>query len=124
MMQWILVFIGGGLGSMARFAFSRYLDSDKLGLGILPIPTFLANLVSCFILGILVNKYIQSGMSPDARLLLASGFCGGFSTFSTLSLEMFSFIQKGQPLLAFTYIFLSTIFGLIALYAGYRIPFT
>lgn len=123
MIQWVFVFIGGGLGSMARFACTKYIDTLIIGTSTIPLPTLIANILSCFVLGILINKYVHSGVSPDMRLLLATGFCGGFSTFSTLSLEMFNMIERGQPGLAFSYIAISTLLGLAALFTGYKIGF-
>jgi fluoride exporter len=121
MVHWMLVFVGGGLGSMLRYAFSLYIAPFSYASRFFPLATLLANIVSCFILGLLINKYVHDGLSTDARLLFATGFCGGFSTFSTLSLEMLRMIESGQVGTAFLYIALTTLTGLAFLYFGYKL---
>jgi fluoride exporter len=123
MVQWMLVFAGGGLGSMLRYAFSLYIAPFSYASRFFPLATLFANIVSCFILGLLINKYVHDGLSTDARLLFATGFCGGFSTFSTLSLEMLRMIENGQTGMAFFYITLTTLAGLVFLYLGYKLTF-
>ncbi|HLP20686.1 MAG TPA: fluoride efflux transporter CrcB [Chitinophagales bacterium] len=93
-MSYILVFLGGGLGSIARFLVGRYFDSAP---GALPISTFLSNTLSSLILGVLMGYYVSKPQANEnIRLLIATGFCGGFSTFSTFSYETFMLLNTGN----------------------------
>jgi CrcB protein len=116
---WLFVFIGGGAGSMARYGLSTLFEDYKL-LGGFPVATFLANMLSSFIVGILLGFIDKTEADNSLWLLLVVGFCGGFSTFSTLSLESFKMIQNGQWLLFGTYMLLSVIFGIIMVFLGYQ----
>jgi len=118
--SWALVFIGGGLGSMTRFAFSKFLD-PHLQYKNFPFPTFLVNLISCFVLGLLFNKMLHSGLSPSNKLLLATGFCGGFSTFSTFSFEILQLMMNGNHTVALIYLISSVILGILLIYVGFII---
>ena len=84
----LAVFIGGGLGSLCRFGISRLtlavIRSD------FPFGTLLSNAISCLVLALVVNQYVQKESltaDPTVKFLLITGFCGGFSTFSTFSLR-------------------------------------
>lgn len=104
---------------MARYGLATIFEDNKL-LGGFPLATFLANMLSSFIVGILLGFIDKTEADNSLWLLLAVGFCGGFSTFSTLSLESFKMIQNGQWLLFGTYMLLSVIFGIIMVFLGYQ----
>jgi len=89
-----MVFIGGGLGSLLRFGIGRL--SINLFSGNLPIGTFVANLFSCLILGVVLGSF-KSQFDKNSALyfLLAVGLCGGLSTFSTFSYESLKLFQEG-----------------------------
>lgn len=94
-MQFIWIFIGGGLGSLARYGMS--LGAARFYNGNFPLGTFLSNLFACLILGITVYWFkdkleAQSWLAP----FVLTGFCGGFSTFSTWSKETLDLVQQGN----------------------------
>lgn len=110
-MNFIWVFIGGGLGSISRYSVS--LGTQKIYAGNLPIATFISNLCACFMLGILVYSFKEK-LETSAWIspLLITGFCGGFSTFSSWSKETADLIQQGQWFWAIANIFISLIVGI------------
>jgi len=112
-MNYLAVFIGGGLGSMCRFFLSIY----NINQTNFPIGTLLANALSCLLLGFLSACLIQKGISKNVGLLLATGFCGGFSTFSTFSLELVK-LQKQSFNLALLYLLLSIVAGIVFIFIG------
>jgi len=112
----LAVFIGGGLGSLCRYALSTFNANNSIAYG-----TLLANFISSLILGYLAAYIIDKNLNPTLSLLLATGFCGGFSTFSTFSLEAFSLLKNGEATLAFIYILASICIGLIAIFLGFRL---
>lgn len=111
-----LVFIGGGIGSVCRHLIS--LLFEPLASYTFPLATFVANIVGCFVIGLLVGKV---NLSNNLNLLLVTGFCGGFTTFSTFSKESLFLIKDQQISLAITYIFTSIIIGTLLVLAGYSI---
>lgn len=117
-MGFIYVFLGGGLGAMARYGIAKLLPSPEQGF---PTATFLANAISCIILGMLMGYVMQKGLSYKMQLLAMTGFCGGFSTFSTFSAETFSLLQNGHTMTAMTYIIVSLTICLICIFLGMKI---
>lgn len=111
-----LVGTGGFLGSALRYLISYQLESKILSS--FPYGTFTVNILGSFILGILIGSTIKDAVSPEARLLLATGFCGGFTTFSTFTYEFYALLQDGQLQLGFSYMTISLIGGLLAVWAG------
>lgn len=109
----VLVFIGGGLGSLAR-----YLLSVTFNQPIMPWGTLGSNVISCLILGIFMGFAHKSIVSDPHRLFFMTGFCGGFSTFSTYSGELVSIYQGGAPYHAAAYLIVSVVAGILAIIAG------
>jgi CrcB protein len=113
----LLVGAGGAIGSVARFLsqqmIARYYPSS------FPWGTLIVNIVGCFIIGI-VYAFGEKGnlLSPEMRLLLATGFCGGFTTFSTFAYENISLMREGELLYTFLYIAASITVGFLAAYIG------
>lgn len=116
----ILVGIGGAVGSILRYVNSllvaKYFQTQ------FPLATFMVNILGCLIIGILMGVLDKQNVaSPELRLLFITGFCGGFTTFSTFSSENISLLQSGQTLTAILYITASVILGLLAVWAGMSI---
>ena len=113
----INLIIGGTTGTIARYLLAGTVYK-YLGTGF-PYGTMIVNITGCFILGILVSlsekKFL---LGPDARLLLMIGFCGAFTTFSTLIFETDNLVRNGQALRAFANIFISIILGFILFRVG------
>lgn len=116
MKQALLVFVGGGLGSLLRFLISKPLNSLSSSFY---WGTFSANILGCLLLGLLTGYGLRnSNLSPEYSLLFATGFCGGFTTFSTFVLEKNQLLRDGQWLLFFLYLISSIAVGYLFLWAG------
>lgn len=115
-MEWLAVFVGGGLGSLTRYVISRLMQQKGWDF---PIATLLANILSCIVLGMLLGALTK--ISPLQRTLWIVGFCGGFSTFSTFTAETYQLLQDGSYYYAAGNILISIIICLIALIIGVRI---
>lgn len=90
-----MVFLGGGLGSMARYAIS--LAVLQVGPARFPWATLLANVLACVVMALFLLYAKRWDMSDEIyRLLVLVGFCGGFSTFSTFSLENHALLKAEQ----------------------------
>ena len=116
MIQWILVFAGGGLGSMFRFGISKL--TSIYGQHCFPIATLISNFLATMILGIILFVIAsKQELQPGAKSFLIIGFCGGFSTFSTFSYETFHLIRSGMTMWAIANVVISVFLGLTVLFA-------
>lgn len=113
----LLVMIGGAVGSLSRFWVNN-VAVYLFGMAF-PIGTLGINLLGSFILGFLVAWGQPVGIDPKLRLLLGTGFCGGFTTFSTFSVEGLIMLEKGDVGLGLLYIFGSVLGGLVAALGGF-----
>jgi fluoride exporter len=118
MLKWILyVGAGGFLGSVSRFLVSRYVQQAFLSA--FPWGTFIVNIAGCLLIGILFGIFERSGeVSPEWRMFLVAGFCGGFTTFSSFTLENITLLRDGDYFYFFLYTGLSVILGLAATFGG------
>lgn len=114
--SFLLVFIGGGLGSLFRYTIGLVLKPISPQL---PFATLIANAIGCLLLGLLLGFLsTRSSVSNMQHMLLAVGFCGGLTTFSTFTLENMRFIEQGQLFNFFIYSIGTFILGLACIYAG------
>jgi CrcB protein len=112
----LLVFLGGGFGSTFRFLLSKYLNSSSSGI---PYGTFVANILGSLLIGIILGWAAKNeAISKEYTLLLATGFCGGFTTFSTFAYENHLFLKSGDFMNFFFYTIASFVIGFSAVFLG------
>ncbi len=118
LLSYLFVALGGAFGAMARYGMQVWLQRGVE----FPWGTLAANLSGCLLLGIAAELvassdwFNEAGLIPDQyRLLFAVGFCGSFTTFSTLILELHTMLGRGELLYSFAY-FASSMLGGFALF--------
>lgn len=118
MKQILLVFIGGGTGSILRYLISRGLNNVT----VLPLGTLFVNVLGSLIIGFVLGlSFKQQLISENGMLLLATGFCGGFTTFSAFSYENQLFLKSGDFMSLGIYTASSLILGIAATFAGFYV---
>jgi fluoride exporter len=117
MRQLLIVFIGGGLGTVIRFLIAKVLPYSGKGF---PWNTFWANLMGCLLIGLLTGYFIRNSSENHSSLILfaSAGFCGGFTTFSSFAYENLSFICSRDYVMLLAYSMLSLTTGILMVYLG------
>ena len=114
--NFILVITGGSIGSACRYLFSLLIKHDSF-----PFATFTVNMIGSFLIGIIMGIASKHAGFGEWRLFLATGICGGFTTFSSFSWECINMLEQ-QRYLSFTYyLTASIVLGLVATIFGYLI---
>jgi len=113
----ILVALGGATGSVFRYLTSIFVN--KHFNTIFPIATFTTNFLGCFIIGLLLGVFEKQQLANnDLKFLLVTGFCGGYTTFSTFAYENVNLFNSNNSATAFVYIAASILVSLFAVWLG------
>ena len=120
MQNYFIVFLGAGLGGVARYWGSNVVYS------FLPVTfpygTLAVNVVGSLIIGITMYYFNENQLiSPDMRIFLTTGFCGGLTTFSAFSFETINFLKAGEYLLAGLNIVANVVLTILALFIAYKL---
>jgi CrcB protein len=117
--NFMLVGLGGAIGTMFRYALYVIFKTQHF-----PFATLLINITGSLFIGLVLGMGLKHlDFNNDWKLFLATGICGGFTTFSAFSLENFQLLQQGRYFLSAIYILASVIAGIIAAWIGYKITF-
>lgn len=114
--SFLLVGTGGALGSMLRYGVALF-PVNKL----FPYHTFIVNIIGSFLIGALMGLLLKNSITNDGWKFLATGVCGGFTTFSALSLEGVELLQQQRYGIFLLYFLLSILVGLAATFLGYTL---
>ncbi len=115
--NFLLVGLGGCLGSMMRYACWILLKQQSF-----PAATLIVNITGSLVIGMVIGMGIkEAGFSQDWKLFLATGICGGFTTFSAFSVENLHMLQNGKYFITFLNISLSIFFGIGAAWFGFKL---
>lgn len=113
----LIVAAGGALGSIARFLIYVIFPKNNF-----PVNTLIINIAGSFVIGLLYAISLrQNNISETTLLFWATGICGGFTTFSTFSLENIQLLQSGKVIPAILYTIISITGGLLACWLGYKL---
>lgn len=118
--EFLIVGMGSFLGGGSRFLVSKVLTA--LCATAFPLGTFMVNVVGCLLIGFFSGLNYGGGwMSPQAKLVLTTGFCGGFTTFSTFMNENSTLLRDGHLAVAALYLVGSVLLGFAAVVAGHQL---
>lgn len=111
--------VGGFIGTCGRYLTG--VAAKKLFTTNYPVGTFAVNVVGCFIIGILFGIWGRHEMSPMMNAMLITGFCGGFTTFSSFSHDMYSLLKKGLWGTFLLYLIPSVVLGIFMVWLGMKV---
>ena len=118
--NFLIVGLGGAVGSMLRYAVQKIFQVQSAAT--FPTGTLLVNIAGCFLIGILWSMISRSlTWNEEMKLLLMTGFCGGFTTFSAFTLEGIGLLKENKTVLFVIYLTASVLGGLLATFIGIRI---
>ncbi len=113
----LLVGLGGAVGSIFRYLSSLLIT--KYFNSVFPLATFTVNIVGCFLIGVIFGYMEKEQLASNTiKYFFITGFCGGYTTFSTFAIENVGLLQGQHTLTAFAYIAASVITGLLAVWLG------
>jgi fluoride exporter len=115
-LNYIIVFIGGGIGSIARYFLSKSIY--QIFGPVFPMGTLIINLSGCLLIGFLYGLFDITVVPPNFRLFCLVGFLGGFTTFSSFGLESVNLLIDREFSLAIVNVIVSAIAGLVLVYGG------
>ena len=114
----ILVFVGGGLGSMIRFLISK-INYSNLNF---PIGTLFVNLLGSFLIGLIIGYGLKNNnLNNPEFIFLTTGFCGGFTTFSAFSAESLEMLNSGSYNYFFIYSSITIVAGILFAFLGFSL---
>jgi CrcB protein len=118
--NFLIVGLGGAVGSMLRYGVQKIFQVQTVAT--FPTGTLLVNIAGCFLIGILWSLVSRSlTWNEEMKLLLMTGFCGGFTTFSAFTLEGIGLLKENRTVLFVIYLSASVLGGLLATFIGIRI---
>jgi len=117
--QLLLVGLGGGIGSIFRYLTS--LLTAKYYANSFPLATFITNVLGCFVIGLLIGYFSNSNTDNSLKLLFITGFCGGYTTFSTFAAENITLLQNQNYVTLIAYTLASVLVGFLAVGLGLMI---
>ena len=120
MLRFLVVFIGSGIGGTCRYWLSSFIQKNTVLF--FPFGTLAVNLIGSFILGMMIFGLDEKELiSPSLKLFIGIGFCGGFTTFSTFSLETFNLLKDAEFLFAGMNIAANVLLTIIGIYFAYLV---
>jgi CrcB protein len=121
MTTWLWIMGGGAVGTGLRYATT--LGSQRLWGDAFPYGTLAVNLIGCFLIGLVATSFTsqESAIREPIRLAIFVGLFGGYTTFSSFGYETWALFEQGHVSRAALYVALSNIFGLLAVWCGWRI---
>ena len=119
-MNYLIVFVGGGLGAAARFGLN--LSVPRVFGNQLPWHTLIINITGCFVMGA-ITAWLASrpSIAAEWKLFLTTGILGGYTTFSAFALDFASLLERGDSAPALAYAVASVVFSILACFAGLAI---